>query len=237
MNHKRLIYAALCAALLTAGACSDDDDDTTPQMVYGSETGTFTDPRDGFEYHWVRYGDLDWMVDNAHYHIDNEAYCLIYSKTAGTGSTNWNDWTLWEKWGCIYTLEGAIQACPPGWRIPSDAEWQQLEQHFGMSATDAASYGWRGNIAQSMLAYTADSTTLHLQLGGYYCERGSTSSSNMREWSVQGLYWTSTLDESKDNKLYFYRKLMWNKREVFRQSSSSEDMYFSVRYVRNAESR
>lgn len=230
----RLKHIALIAtAIATLTACSDDDGQI-PSMPQSSAQGTFVDERDGFEYHWVRYGNLDWMVDNAHYYIDSDAYCLIYTNTAGTGTTNWNDWTNWQKYGCIYTLEGARIACPKGWRIPSDDEWQQLEQIFGMSTTDTKAYGWRGNIAQNMLAASADSTNLHLQLGGYYSERGSTSSSSMREWSVMGFYWTSTLDKSQEHERYFYRKLMWNKNEVFRHSTSSEDLYFSVRYVRDA---
>lgn len=229
---KKLIY--IFAAIAVFAACSEDDESRL-QMPQSSAKGTFTDPRDGYEYRWVRYGNLDWMVDNAHYIIDNDAYCIIYSPSAGEGSTDWNDRTYWSKWGCLYTIEGANMACPDGWRIPTDAEWQQLEQEFGMSATDAATYGWRGNIAQNLLTDTSDSTAIHLQLGGYYAKTWVNTSSHMREWSTMGYYWTSTIDETKDNPLYFYRKLMWNKSEVYRQSTAGDDLMFSVRYVRDAE--
>lgn len=214
-------------------ACSDDE--SVPEMVYPSAKGKFVDIRDNFEYHWVRYGDLDWMADNGHYYISNDAYCKVYSTSAGSGATDYTDMTNWKEYGCLYTLEGAEMACPEGWHIPTDKEWQSLECYFGMSEGQAESYEWRGMIAQNLLRNSTDSSTIRLQLGGYYAESWVNSSSHMREWSVMAYYWTSTQDKSKDNNLYFYRKLMWNKYGIYRQSTSTDDLFFSVRYVRNAK--
>ena len=228
------LYLPLFAAAILLSACSKDDE-TVPEMVYPSDHGTFVDERDGNEYHWVRYGNLDWMAENARYYIDNDAYCVVYSPSAGEGSTDYSDHSLLPEYGCLYNMEGATQACPDGWRLPTDEEWQQLEQQFGMSASQANSYEWRGMVAQNMLKKSDDFSTLHLQLGGYYTKTWVYTSSRMREWSVCAYYWTSTKDPSKENNLFFYRRLMWNKNEIYRQSTSGEDLMFSVRYVREAK--
>ncbi len=232
MNIRFLYMAAIACAAVFA-SCSDDDD-SVAEMAYPTNSGTFVDERDGFEYHWVRYGNLDWMVDNGHYLINDETYCRVYPVNAGGGHTDYTDKTNWKKYGCLYTVSGAKMACPDGWRLPTDEDWQNLERYFGMSEKEAKSYEWRGMIAQNLLKASDDSTSIHLQLGGFYTESWNNWSSHFREWSVIGYYWTSTIDESKENGLYFYRKFMWNKDGVYRQSTSPEDMFFSVRYVRDA---
>lgn len=235
MKNKLIYIAAFTFATLPAFIACSDDDDTVPKMVYPTQKGIFTDTRDGYVYHWVRYDTLDWMVDNGHYLIDDDAYCRVYSTSAGEGRTDYNDMTNWSKYGCLYTQSGAQMACPEGWRIPTDDDWQSLERYFGMSQKEAKAYNWRGMIAQNLMQNSEDSTTIHLQLGGFYAESWINWGSHMREWSVMGYYWTSTIDESKGNDLYFYRKIMWNKNGVYRQSTSPEDLFFSVRYVRRAE--
>lgn len=49
--------------------------------------------------------------------------------------------------GYLYTLDGARKAIPTegGWRLPTDADWQRLEQALGMSAAEAGRLNaWRG---------------------------------------------------------------------------------------------
>lgn len=231
---NRFLYTVVIAVATAVVSCGSDDE-SVPEMAYPTDCGTFVDVRDGFQYHWVRYGTLDWMVDNAHYYIDDEAYCRVYPVGAGNGHTDYTDRTNWQRFGCLYNVSGAQCACPDGWRLPTDEDWQQLERCFGMSESAARSYEWRGMIASNLLKASADSTSIHLQLGGYYTESWNNWSSHFREWSAVGYYWTSSADESSDNGLYFYRKLMWNQNGVYRQSTSPEDMFFSVRYVRDVK--
>ena len=50
----------------------------------------------------------------------------------------------YQRFGALYDWKTAQEACPPGWHLPSDQEWQALEVALGMSPADAATSVWRG---------------------------------------------------------------------------------------------
>lgn len=210
---------------LTLTSCSSDDDvDTTP--VAASASGTFTDTRDGNEYKWVRYGNLDWMAENYRYDTGNPDYCMVYEGDAQTLDP--------KVYGRLYTLEAAKEACPEGWRLPTDDDWQNLEQAMGMSASDAArNDDWRGTVAKKMMAIYEKVTDINIQLAGWYFPHTNMGLSGCRYYGVYGAFWTATKDPGQDN-CYFYRKFFYNEDGIFR-SSTAPEMGFSVRYVRDAQ--
>ena len=55
-----------------------------------------------------------------------------------------NDPVNGEIYGRLYTWDAAMSACPPGWHLPSDDEWKQLEMYLGMSQSEADASDWRG---------------------------------------------------------------------------------------------
>lgn len=101
----------------------DDDNDLSwldepvlkePVHNYGS----FTDPRDGKIYKTIEIGDQIWMAENLKYDIpgskcydDNPKNALIY--------------------GRLYDFDAAKNACPPGWHLPSNEEWEKLINFAG----------------------------------------------------------------------------------------------------------
>ena len=128
----------------------------------------------------------------------------------------------------------AKAACPDGWRLPSDEDWQRLETALGMSAGDAATDGWRGNIASSMLSVYDDHSDLNLLLGGYFFLHVGYFG-NWRYMGTYGYYWTSTPDSSKEGEYYYVRKLSYAHSEVCRMSMEPTSYKLSVRYVRDAQ--
>ena len=74
---------------------------------------TFTDPRDGQTYNTVQIGDQCWMKENLNYTSDN-SWCFG------------NDPLNCAAYGRLYTWNAALTACPSGWHLPSDNEWNQL---------------------------------------------------------------------------------------------------------------
>ena len=100
--YEIIVYMLL--VLLGVG-CSDDDNFTLP-VITPEASGTFTDERDGFEYHWVRVDGKDWMVENSHYKIDDQTKCRFYIDYAHSGEGTPED-KFSEKYGFLYTLQVA----------------------------------------------------------------------------------------------------------------------------------
>jgi len=87
-------------------------------VVYGQETGTITDSRDGQTYNIVKIGNQWWMAENLNYYTNRGSWCYDYKNSNC------------EKYGKLYNWETAKKACPDGWHLPSDSEWFQLENHL-----------------------------------------------------------------------------------------------------------
>jgi len=53
-----------------------------------------------------------------------------------------------DQYGLLYTYEGALQAVPEGWRLPTDEDWKKLEETLGMPVSELDLLDeWRGNEA------------------------------------------------------------------------------------------
>ena len=137
MNRKH-IFSLLAATLLTATvslltACGSDDDDTTVPHITPEATGEFTDNRDGTTYHYVTYGGLDWTVENARYDTGNDDTRSIYLSNDAIGD---EEGTAAQQtvgtYGYLYSWQGAQEAVPDGWRLPTDDDWKKLEMALGM---------------------------------------------------------------------------------------------------------
>ena len=92
------------------------------------QIGTFTDPRDGKTYKTVTIGNQTWMAENLDY---KEESSQCYD----------------QKYGRLYYWEKAKEVCPPGWHLPSSAEWMTLANFAGNLGKLKSTSGWgRGYI-------------------------------------------------------------------------------------------
>ncbi len=220
---KYLLLSLATVALLTA--CEKDDDMNI--YVKASASGVFVDERDGFVYHYAQFGDTEWMLDNGHYNLKDPTMCQM-----PTGPDEVSDRYL-ARYGYSYTFTGAQMACPEGWRVPTDEDWQKLEQVYGMSAKEANERGWRGCCAYAMRELSTDSLTFGALMTGYYTPYTIMQTPPFRLMGSFGFFWTSSADDTKENE-YFYRKLAYNKKEVWRESTEDGHVMFFVRYCRDA---
>jgi uncharacterized protein (TIGR02145 family) len=87
--------------------------------VICQETDTLIDSRDGKVYKTIKIGDQIWMAQNLNY--KTIAYCWCFN----------DDTTNCDKYGRLYRWEAAMKACPSGWHLPSEDEWDILIGFLG----------------------------------------------------------------------------------------------------------
>jgi len=131
ISQKLALAATLGLAItLTFTACDEKN----------AGVGTLTDTRDGKEYKTIKIGEQVWMAENLNYEAKD-------SKCYGEIQTNCT------KYGRLYDFETAIKACPSGWHLPSNAEWQTLVNLAGGDSIAGkklkAKSGWNDDKGKS----------------------------------------------------------------------------------------
>lgn len=185
---------------------------------------TMTD-YDGNEYPVVVIGSQAWMAENlrtTHY-ADGTAIPMVENDSAWWALTpdarafSWydNDPSLGD-YGAYYTWAGAMNGeagsnrnpsrvqgvCPDGWHLPSDAEWNQMQIHLGMSPNEADRIGFVGTRVALGIKLKGFGIPMWDEYTGYeqYNESGftalpcglRTSSGNFDNLERYAYFWTST---------------------------------------------
>ena len=76
-------------------------------------TGFFTDYRDGQSYATIDINGTTWLAQNLNYN-NTESYCYEDDEKNCTDQ------------GRLYTWESAQTACPKGWELPNQYEWEKV---------------------------------------------------------------------------------------------------------------
>jgi len=133
---KNTIYYVRAYAINTSGTAYGDQ---ITFATLNSSTGepcpdipTITDPRDGKVYPTVQIGSQCWLQKNMNYETgnswcydDDPSNCVTYGRLY--------DWDTFMNGASSSNLvpSGVQGVCPPGWHVPSDAEWTVLTTFLG----------------------------------------------------------------------------------------------------------
>ena len=74
----------------------------------------FKDPRDGQVYRTIKIEGREWFAQNVNYNVPGHSWCYEDKDN------------YCVRGGRLYDLEGARKACPEGWHLPRDREWQDM---------------------------------------------------------------------------------------------------------------
>ena len=166
------------------------------------------DPRDGKKYKTVKIGAQTWMAENLNY--------------AANGSVCYdNNPENCRRYGRLYAWATAMAACPNGWHLPSDKEWQMLVDYAGGDKVAGrklkAKEGWAedGN--------GTDDFGFSSFPGGYYSSGGFYGVGSYGDW------WSSTQYEAS---LAYFRDMYVSNGNV-RRYGFYKSLLYSVRCVQN----
>ena len=128
-----------------------------------STFGMIKDLRDNNYYRTVEIADLVWMRDNLRFKTSNAVY--------------FNGDDKYKDLGYFYNITEALNACPEGWRIPTNDEWRKAIK---------ASGGDPNSISAGKMMDTLD---MHDNSGYYWGNQG--------KWYTDGVaFWSSTEKEA-----------------------------------------
>lgn len=121
-------FLSIVIACVFIAACSDKGTDAevfdAAKVCPESKRGTFVDERDGRVYKYTTIGDQVWMAQNLNYEMKN-------------GSDDWrSSYCETEQIDCnllglVYRLDIIDYACPRGWHLPTNRDWNELFESLG----------------------------------------------------------------------------------------------------------
>ncbi|GBU26316.1 hypothetical protein R83H12_03012 [Fibrobacteria bacterium R8-3-H12] len=208
------------ASSSSAGLCAGFANGTE-RTHYGTSKPQFCDERDGTKYVYKLIGEQYWMAENLNYdasgskcYDDDPANCQIY--------------------GRAYNWATAKKACPSGWHLPSNDEWDALYHNAdGTSGTESpyksetagkylkAKSGWNdfnGKSGNGLDRYGFAA----LPGGSYYTGKFQLAGDNG--------YWWSATEGDKGN---VYYRFMLSESDVAGFNNNTKSLLLNVRCVKD----
>jgi uncharacterized protein (TIGR02145 family)/uncharacterized repeat protein (TIGR02543 family) len=161
-----------------------------PDITYGS----FIDERNGQCYRTVTIGSQTWIAENLNWadsdgdlgwcYGNNPANCDLYGRLYDWATVMGFDASC-NTTSCASQVQSRHRGiCPPGWHVPSDAEWTTLVSFVGGSSI-------AGTLLKTLTGWNSNTGT---DFHGFSALPGGVRGSDGIFWNVgtTGLWWNAT---------------------------------------------
>lgn len=199
---------------------NSDTTDKNLQPVYDLDSNKYTVIKIGSQY-WMQQNLRTSKYNDSTPVATNLSVAEWKATTTGAYAVYDNNTTMEALYGKLYNGYAVAtgKLCPKGWRIPTDADWKELELFAGMAKEELNRTGGRSNLAgkiKSPQQWKAsemaidNSTGLSILPAGTRNDYGDFMTINQ----FTG-FWTSTEYETASNYLW-YRHFYYNINETGR---------------------
>jgi uncharacterized protein (TIGR02145 family) len=186
----------------------------------------FVDSRDNKKYKTIRIGSQIWFAENFAYLPQIDTINVSVYGYKGKSIRKAKSSLSYQKFGALYSWEFAKKLAPEGWKLPTDADWQQLEMEIGMSQESANTIGWRGANNEVKNLKEDGKTGFNIVFGGWKTDYG--------EFKFQEQHANFWCADSYDNERA-YERLFGVRNEKIGREYGNKGCGFSVRYVKDSD--
>ena len=187
----------------------------------------FQDQRDNRKYCYASFGSLYWMTEN-----------LAWE---GAGRVFTDSPILNYVFGRHYTWDEAANACPEGWRLPSNADWESLGKALNGGEALEFNSEWSGIASQiTQDIYFNDERLWPFSVSNKHgaesgwnplpCGYYQTADSEFYGFGDYGMWWSATKCNENDA---FYRYIYWDSADFKPDYTDRSSIAMSVRCVRD----
>jgi uncharacterized protein (TIGR02145 family) len=181
------------------------------QLSRGESAREVVDPRDGKSYGTVTIAGLTWMTRNLEFATADSA-CPRNEPAACAAE------------GRLYPWESAITACPAGWHLATESDWQRLERAVGVPENELDIERERGK-GTALALLPGGATGLDFPLPGWRRPNGEFRVGNGNDRAAA--IWTAT----KANDTQAWHRDLSSARTGIWRSPVTFDYSLSVRCV------
>lgn len=188
--------------------------------------GAFVDPTDNKEYKTIKIGSQIWFAENFAYLPQIDTINVSVYGYKGKSIREAKSSSSYQKFGALYSWEFAKKLAPAGWRLPTDADWQQLEREIGINKESVNTIGWRGTNNEVSNLKQDGETGFNIVFGGWKTDYG--------EFKFQEQHANFWCADTCDNERAFER-LFGVKNQKIGRECGNKGCGFSVRYVKDSD--
>lgn len=217
------LFALICLIIISFIPCFGQS-----TAVDNAVQKVFVDPRDNREYKILRIGLQIWFAENFAYLPQIDTINVSVYGYKGNSLKEAKSTSSYKKFGALYSWEFAKLLAPDGWRLPSDADWQQLEVEMGIPRESVNTIGWRGSNNEAEKLKQNGTAGFNILFGGWRSDNG--------EYKFQGQHANFWCYDSYDQERAVERLFGKNNQKIGRDYGN-KGCGFSVRYVKDTDKK